>query len=171
MNDLLQAMQLIDKNSNKLPEGDYLEICNHLKEAYNQRADPVYFYDYENFTIPEVCPTSEVYQYFRDYYFDKALCMDSDFIVGQINYLEKELLDNQPIKRITKNVKNDVRKHYCYILGLNIEEVDVEFSDADWNQMCKTYIELQNNFRNKYCEAIASKLEWLEDSDYRLDNM
>jgi hypothetical protein len=169
MNELLQVMQLIDKNSNKLPEGDYLEICNHLKEAYNKRADPVYLFDYETFSIPEIGPTPEVFQYFRDYYFDKALGIDSDFIQGQINYLEKELLDGQPIKRITKNVRSDVKRHYCFIHGLDTEEVDVGFTEADWNQMCKTYVETENNFRKKYCEAIGKRLEWLEESDYRLD--
>jgi hypothetical protein len=43
MDDLLRVMQIIDQHSNVLPEGDYLELCKHLKNAYNRRADPVYF--------------------------------------------------------------------------------------------------------------------------------
>tara|TARA_R110001606_G_scaffold289641_1_gene437597 strand:- start:2996 stop:3511 length:516 start_codon:yes stop_codon:yes gene_type:complete len=171
MNELLQAMQLIDKHSTILPEGDYLEICNHLKNAYNRRVDPVYFFDYDTFSIPEIGPTRDIFQYFSDHYFDKALCVDSDFIQGQITYLEKELLDSQPIKRVTKKVKSDVKRHYCFIHGLDTEEVDVGFSDADWCQMSKTYVAIENDFRKKYCESIAKKLEWLEESDYRLDSI
>ena len=169
MDDLLQVMQLIDKHSTVLPDGDYLEICNHLKNAYNKRVDHVYFFEYDTFSIPQIGTTTEVFQYFSDHYFDKAVCIDNDFIQGQITYLEKELLDNQPIKRITKKVRSDVKRHYCFIHGLDTEEVDVGFTEADWNQMCKTYVETENNFRKKYCEAIGKRLEWLEESDYRLD--
>ena len=171
MDDLLQAMQLIDKHSDKLPEGDYLEICNCLKNAYNKRADPVYFFDYDTFSIPQIGPTREIFQYFHDYYFDKALSIDSDFIHGQITYLEKEIQEGQPIQRITKKVRNDVKRHYCFIHGLDTEEVDVGFSEADWNQMSKTYVEIENDFRAKYLEAVKKRLEWLEESDDRLDTM
>ena len=171
MDDFLQAMQLIDKHSDKLPEGDYLEICNRLKNAYNKRADPVYFFDYDTFSIPQIGPTREIFQYFHDYYFDKALSIDSDFIHGQITYLEKEIQEGQPIQRITKKVRNDVKRHYCFIHGLDTEEVDVGFSEADWNQMSKTYVEIENDFRAKYLEAVKKRLEWLEESDDRLDTM
>lgn len=171
MNDLLQAMQIIDRHSTSLPEGEYLELCKHLKNAYNKRADPVFFFDYDDFSIPVIGPTPEIYEYFHEYYFDKALGIDSDFIQGQINYLHKELQDGQPIKRVTKNVKSDVKKHYCFIHGLDIEEVDVGFSDADWNQMCKTYVEIENDFRLKYTEAVIKRLEWLKESDDRLDTI
>jgi hypothetical protein len=171
MDDLLQAMQLIDNNSKILPEGDYLEICNHLKEAYNKRSDPIYFFEYDTFSIPQIGTTEEVFHYFSDHYFDKALCIDSDFIQGQITYLEKELLDNQPIKRITKKVRSDVKRHYCFIHGLDTEELNIGFSELDWKKMSTRYVEIENDFRKKYCESIAKKLEWLEESDYRLDGM
>ena len=51
MDDLLQVMQIVDSHSNVLPEGDYLEICKHLKNAYNKRADPVYFFDHDSVLI------------------------------------------------------------------------------------------------------------------------
>ena|SRR6056300_595318 len=171
MNELLRVMQLVDKHSDKLPEGDYLEICKQLKNAYNKRADPVYFFDYDTFMIPQIGPTREVFQYFYDHYFDKALNMDSDFLQGQISYLRKELADAQPIKRITKNVRNDVRRHYCCIHGLDSDEVDIGFTDEDWSQMSKTYTEIENDFRVKYTEAVKKRLEWLEESDDRLDEM
>ena len=45
----------------------------------------------------------------------------------------------QPLKRITKKVRSDVKRHYGFIHGLDeTEEVDTGFTEADWNQMCKT---------------------------------
>jgi len=167
MDDLLRVMQLIDENSRVLPEGVYLEVCNHLKNAYNKRTDPIYFFEYDTFSIPEIGPTPQVLQYFSDHYFDRALCIDSDFVHGQITYLEKELMYNQPLKRITKKVKNDVKRHYGFICGL--EEDDMGFSESDWNQLYKRYVEIENDFRKRYCESITKKLEWLEESDDRLD--
>ena len=71
---------------------------------------------------------------------------------------------------MTKNVRSDVKRHYCFIHGFDdTEEVDMGFTQADWNQMCKTYVEIENNFRNKYCEAVMKRLEWLGEADDRLD--
>src|SRR6056300_1112497 len=157
MDDLLRVMQIIDSHSNVLPEGDYLELCNHLKNAYNKRADPVFFFDYEDFRIHRIGETEDTFRYFYDYYFDKALNIDSDFIQGQISYLQKELVEAQPIKRITKKVKERVIKHYCYMNGLGNEDVEIEFPEKE--------------FRHRYRTAIEKRLEWLEQSDDRLDDM
>ena len=167
MDDLLKAMQLIDQHSNVLPEGDYLDICNHLKNAYNKRTDPVYFFDYEDFAILPIGPTAETFQYFHDYYFDKALNLDSDFIQGQMSYLKKELNEARPIRRITKAVREQVMRHYCNIHGIDTEDIQIGFSKNDW----KAYIDVENNFREKYREAIEKRLQWLEQSDDRLDDV
>ena len=171
MDDLLKAMQLIDKHSDKIPEGDYLDICNRLKNAYNKRTDPVYFFDYEDFAILPIGPTAETFQYFHDYYFDKALNLDSDFIQGQISHLQKEFEDARPIRRITKNVREKVMRHYCNIHGIDVEEVQIGFSKRDWDMMSKAYIDVENDFRAKYRESIEKRIQWLEQSDDRLDDM
>jgi hypothetical protein len=171
MDDLLHVMQIVDSHSNVLPEGDYLEICKHLKNAYNKRADPVYFFDYDVFDIPQIGTSEDTYRYFYDYYFDKALNMDSDFIQGQITYLQKELVEAQPIRRITKRVKERVIKHYCYMNGLGDEDVEIEFPESNLQSMCRAFVDVENDFRFKYRTAIEKRLEWLEQSDDRLDEM
>ena len=171
MDDLLRVMQIVDSHSNVLPEGDYLEICKHLKNAYNKRADPVYFFDYDDFNIPQIGPSEDTYRYFYDHYFDKALNIESDFLQGQITYLKKELVDAQPIKRITKRVRERVVRHYCYMNGLSDEEVEIEFPEKDLQSMCRAFVDVENDFRFKYRSAIEKKLEWLEQSDDNLDDM
>ena len=101
MDKLLNAMQIIDRNSDKFAEGEYLELCNLLKEAYDKRADPVYFFNYDDFRILPIGGDSSnlTFQYFYDHYFEKALQFDSDFIQGQLNYLQKEYENAGPIRR------------------------------------------------------------------------
>jgi len=160
MTELLRVMQIIDENSNVLPEGNYLELCNLLKKAYEVRTDPVFLFEYEHFRIPPIAPV-DMFQYFYDYYYDKSLRMDSDFIHGQIRYLEDELDTNQPLKRITKTVRETVMKHCCMIYGdipsdLTLEEMNL--TTAEFREKCKTYIEVENDFRAKYRNSVIQKL-------------
>jgi hypothetical protein len=52
-----------------------------------------------------------------------------------------------------------------------VEDVQIGFSKNDWNSMSKAYIDVENNFREKYREAIEKRIQWLEQSDDRLDTM
>ena len=117
MDNLQKVMQIIDKHSDSFAEGEYLEVCNLLKDAYNKRTDPVYLFDYDNFTIPPIGTSSLIFQYFYDYYFEKGLNMDSDFIRGQIEYLQREYEMAGPIRRITRKVRDKVENHCCSIEG------------------------------------------------------
>ena len=56
MAELQRVMQIIDQNSNVLPEGDYLEVCNLLKKSYDTRTDPMYLFNYDDFRIPHHQP-------------------------------------------------------------------------------------------------------------------
>jgi hypothetical protein len=167
MDNLLQAMQLIDKHSSNLPEGDYLELCKHLKNAYNQRSDPLYFFDYDTFSVLPVGTTPETIRYFHEYYFDKALSVDSDFLHGQITYLKKELIEAQPIRRITKSVRERVIEHYHMIHGVDTEH----FPKRTLQTMCRSFVDAENQFRERYCESVKKRLEWLEEADDRLSEM
>lgn len=171
MDDLQSVMQILDRNSGKFAEGDYLEVCNLLKKAYNKRSDPVFFFDYENFSIPPTQETQHVYQYFNDFYFDKALNLDSDFLQGQINYLQKELMEYQPIRRASKYVKESVEQHYFMLYGQSINDIDETVRKQAIKSLCTSYITIENNFRQKYREAIEKRLEWLEQADDRLDTV
>ena len=37
--DLKNLMRIIDKNSDKMPDGDYLELCNIMRDMYRAEAD------------------------------------------------------------------------------------------------------------------------------------
>ena len=141
MNDLHQAMQLVDECTDILPEGTYMKLCTHLKNAYNHLTEPVYFFEHGN-----------VVEHFRG----RSIQLDRDFIYGQLIYLEKELENHQPIQRITKNIKEQVSFYY------NVDET--EFQPKAFNDLCKSFMNEENTFRELYRDAIIKRIEWLEQS-------
>tara|TARA_B100000768_G_scaffold173727_1_gene183259 strand:+ start:1347 stop:1853 length:507 start_codon:yes stop_codon:yes gene_type:complete len=167
MAELQRVMQIIDQNSNVLPEGDYLEVCNLLKKSYDTRTDPMYLFNYDDFRIPHVTP-STMFRYFYDYYFDTALRSDSDFINAQIRYLEDELEVNQPLKRITKKIREIVKDHYYMSNGH--EENDLTLEDTEFRKLCKAYMTVENSFRSDYRNSIVQKIIWLEECEMGLDS-
>jgi hypothetical protein len=173
MTELLRVMQIIDENSNVLPEGDYLEVCNLLKKSYDVRTDPVFLFDYEDFRIPSI-EHVDTFRYFYDYYYDMGLRMDSDFIHGQIRYLEDELDTNQPLKRITKTIRATVMRHCCMMHGDMTSELtleDMNITTTEFRTKCKTYIHVENDFRAKYRNSVIQKIMWLEESDGHLESL
>ena len=146
----MKAMRVIDQNSSLIPEGDYLEICNYLKAAYNQRSDPESFFDYENFRILPPSQDDGIVSYFYNHYLDVALEFDIDFIYSQIHYLENELVNYKSIRRISKPLKKRVLKHYCRIYNVDPGEGEQYFEPKLLTKLCRSYIEIENDFRSRY---------------------
>lgn len=164
MEDLLRAMQVVDKNSDVIPEGDYLQLCNHLKEAYNKKTQTVTFFNYDHFSLEIPAESMDIREHFMDHFFNKAIELDIDFIQGQIHYLEKEMRHYEKLTRVSKDVKRVVRDHYCTIHNINQDNFSVLIRASDFKEMCKSYMASENNFREKYREAILKKIMWLEES-------
>jgi|TARA_B110000971_G_C19864908_1_gene433396 hypothetical protein len=171
MNELSEVMQLIDKNSDKIPEGDYLDLCNRLKKVYSQRNDPEFFFDYDTFDVPHIGPTLEVYEYFHEFYVNQAIGLDIDYIGGQIEYLRKELNQIEPLKRKTKSIKEFAFNHYCLSNDLIPQENTPEslgLNNEDILSMAKNYIYIENIFRDKYRKMIERRLDILEEAEDKL---
>tara|TARA_B110000305_G_C19398164_1_gene618630 strand:- start:103 stop:618 length:516 start_codon:yes stop_codon:yes gene_type:complete len=171
MDSLMRAMQLIDKHSDQIPEGDYLEICNNLKKVYNKRTDPIFLFDYDEFYICTDIEDQNIKRYFTNYYFDRALEIDADLVSIQINYLENELLTHRPIRRISKPLRERVLRHYCRIYNINIEERYQHFDNKFITKCCRIFIELENEFRSNYTEAINKRIYILEDTVENLNEL
>lgn len=171
MNDLSEVMQLIDKHANKLPEGDYLGICNLLKKLYSRRAEPDFFFDYDTFDVPQNGQTRELYEHFFNFYINKALNADIDYIGGNIEYLRKELTHITPLKNKTKKVRNHAFRHYCLSLDLIPEDYtpsDLGLNTQDISRMADNYMLIENRFRDKYRKEIERRLDNLEDAEDKL---
>jgi hypothetical protein len=37
--------------------------------------------------------------------------------------------------------------------------------------MCRSFVDAENQFRERYCESVKKRLEWLEEADDRLSEM
>ncbi len=170
MDDLVAVMQIVDRYSKSFIEGDYLQLCDRLKKAYDKRSDPVYLFDYENITIPPVGPDEETARYFYDYYYEKSVDMDGDFLGDQMAYLHREYDAHQPLKRASPKIKEQVKVHYCRIHGLDHTELDnADINKKQFAKTCKTFLYLENDFRLKYRETLERRIRWLELSQDNLE--
>lgn len=162
MEDLRSIMSIIDRYTEVMTEGDYLELCNKLRDAYNKRSDPVYMFDYENFAIPPVGPDDRTLQYFYETFYERAVDLDVDFVNEQVAYLSRELVLNRPLKRISPTIKEQVKVHYCRMRGIDRSQFDERNSGTkEFKMTCRTFMHLENSFREKYRDGIEQRIRWL----------
>lgn len=162
MDDLQRCLQLIDKYNDKIEEGDYLTMCNLLRDVYNKRSDHVYLFDYDNFSIPPVGPDHRTLEYFYSHYYEKAVDLDLDLVHHMMAYLQRELECNRPLKRIGYKIREQVKTHFCSLRHMERSDLnDNNIDQCAFKRTCRTFLQLENAFRAKYCEAIQKKLNWL----------
>lgn len=172
MEDLMSIMQIIDRYTDKISEGDYLEICDKLKQAYNKRSDPVYMFDYDNFTIPPVGPDEVTVHHFYDFYYERAVDLDSELLQDQMAYLHREYETYQPLRRASPRIKEQVKTHFCRIHGLDRTDLDeADINKKEFKRTCKTFMYLENSFRARYREAVEKRIRWLELSQDNLETV
>jgi hypothetical protein len=187
MEDLQNVMRIIDEHADKLPEGAYLAVCNHLQHAYRERTkrDMATIVDYENFDILLDGQPDDVLDHFYDYYYNISLMNEESFLLAQKRYLHTELDSNEPVRRITKSIKIEAIKQYCILhnivldqydeehLRIHLDQSECDLGDVGTNfekglkNMYKSYIALENNYRLTYSSAIKRRLNaingWLEN--------
>ena len=190
MEDLRAVMQIIDKNSPLLPEGDYLELCNRMKKLYKVKGGYRTLFNYDQPIInPNVIVDGEAVHYFEDYYFDTALVLDRHYLEMQMEYLLSERDRYKPLKRMTKNVKRDAIAHYCNLHNVLLDEYTAENLkfyhdeygfvlgdpntpfDQALNQMYKSYMFIENEFRYNTRRLIEKRIERIDALIDELENM
>ena len=110
-----------------------------------------------------------------------------------IEYLRKELESTHTLKRRTKFIQETCVRHYCLSNNLDPEDYinyiirseEGEDRESTWQDtldrlnldkgnvmsMAKTYMLVENSFREQYREAIERKLEKLEEAEDKLDDI
>jgi hypothetical protein len=190
MEDLRAVMQIIDKNSPSLPEGDYLELCNRMKNLYKVKGGYRTLFNYDNPIInPNAVVHGDAVVYFEDYYYDAALVLDKHYLGMQMEYLLSEKDMYKPLKRMTKSVKRDAIIHYCNLHNILLDEYTEEnlkvyhneygFILGDENvsfdqsikQMYKSYVFIENEFRYNTRRLIEKRIERIEALIDELENM
>lgn len=189
MEDLQNVMRVIDKNSDKLPEGDYLELCNLLRNVFRNEERKVVntIFNYENFDLYVPGQHPRVTDYFYDNYFTTSINHDRTFLRSQIAYLEGELEYSRPQQRISKYVKQDALIHYCSMNDINIDECNEEslkqykinngtyIDDRTFKKyirtICKGYMHIDNIYRVMYSNLILDRIERLSGCLDDLDDV
>ena len=180
MEDLRDAMRIIDENSDKLSEGDYLKLCNSLKNVYRHEEckDMNILLDYESFNLYVPGENDEFLDYFDTFYYQTSLDNEQLFLKTQMNYLESELDIHRPIQRITKLIKLDAIRHYCYLNNITLTQYTPELlkdyqilhntyiSEGKFKKslqhICKSFIHVENTYRNLLRGAIMDRIEKIE---------
>lgn len=189
MDRIAKLMQIIDENSNNISEGDYLKICNILKTIYRDKEGPKTLIDYETFTIVDESQTDEINDHFYDYFYNMSVLNEINYAIIQRDYLETELYENRPIKRINKNVKLLAIGEFCKINNILLSEYtekDLEaYLDRTGYDLCepgvsftqgikrvyKSYMTVENIYRQIYRNAIQKKISELDSLLDKLEDM
>jgi len=182
MEDLRHVMRIIDDNSQNLSEGDYLRICNLLQNVYKSREakEMTPIFDYENFNIYVPIDDDRVVDYFYDYFYGSSLDNDVAFLESQQEYLQNELERCKPIKRITKYVKTQAIKHYCWMHDVRLDDYTEECLKAHHDEhgydlgdpnvsfrfaitnVYRSYMNVENQYRTMYSSAIRAKISKID---------
>jgi len=189
MEDLRTVMQVIDQNAHNLPEGDYLKLCNTMRKLYKDKNSQNLrtIVDYENFNILPENESDNVLDHFHDYYYNESMMNEEYFIENQIEHLRRELSLNNPIKRVTKSIKEKAITQYCALHGIYLEYYDEETLrkrmdehgcdigdsgtkfDKGVRRLYKSYIAFENAYREIYRRGLNRKISelngWLESLD------
>ena len=156
MDDLKNAMQIIDRHADKLPEGEYLEFCNLMRNLYEDKQGNV---DDVRSVFTGVYIEQEGFEedasdYFQRQFEERMYDMDVRLKSVEMDTIRDMIRELRPLQRITKNLKQNIIEHFSNIneitLPENTEACFKEYigTEKDLNHMCKTYMSIENQFRS-----------------------
>lgn len=179
-------MQVIDQNVHNLPEGDYLKLCNTMRKLYKDKMSQHLqtIVDYENFVILTENDSDDVLDHFHDYFYSESILNEEYFVHSQLEHLRRELSLNNPIKRVTKAIKERAITQYCNLHEIQLERYDEETLrkrmdehgcdigesgtkfERGVRRLYKSYIAFENAYREIYRRGLHRKISelqgWLE---------
>ena len=186
MDDLKAAMQLIDSNSKSIPEGDYLEICRKLKDAYDDieenakpSTDHLYF-GLDGRVFPETVDLQDIHLSnesltYLDNSFGRDMClMEIEMKQAEIRSIKNLLKKNREIHRITKRWQNEAVFIFCKIHGITLEtytpfSYTMNIRNAPpVNDMVAEYVTAINQYRlqvrtdlHNRCTGLEQDVSWI----------
>lgn len=186
MEDLKTAMRLIDSNSKNICEGDYLEICRNLKDAYddleetkNSTSDHPYF-GFDGRVFPETIDLGDINLpdasiIHLDNSFGREMClMEIEMKKAEIRVIKKLLKKNQEIHRITERWRSEAVFIFCKVHDITLEtytpyEYTTNIRNAPpVNDMIAEYVtainqyrlQIRNDLRNR-CTGLEQDVSWI----------
>jgi hypothetical protein len=141
-------LQLIDKNSHLIPEGDYLKMCNILKEFHGPM--------FKKFDLPI---EMGVVRYFYDYFNSRLSKIDNTF-----NEVTLDLLEDIAQKMESQSdVKNACEKHMRTFYSIPDTVTDLRVwtdeQGKDYDGMISSYTMMEDAFKVRVRNGISTRAE------------
>jgi len=143
-------LQLIDKNSHLIPEGDYLKMCNILKELHGPM--------FKKFEVPL---EMGVVRYFSSYFNSRLIEMDITFNEATLDLLEgiaQKMESQQP--DVENAFEKHVRKFYSIPDTVTDLRVWVDEQGKDYDGMVSTYTMVENTFKRHIQTGISTRAKY-----------
>jgi hypothetical protein len=150
MENLTHLMQLIDANSINLPEGDYLDMCNTIKEVHE--------------VLKVEDQTDEEYEYQPNEERLHELEKDLHHYVMHIEKMKKQLNSIKIRKRLSPRLKTVAIKQFSDIMGLHslreyTEEAIMEQTNTTPKTIYEWYLKEHNRLQRYQQSSITSVIE------------
>ena len=147
-------LQIIEKNSHLIPEGDYLKICNILKEFHAPQLSAPMF---NKFELPL---EMGVVRYFYTYFNNRLAKMDITFNEVTLDLLEgiAQKMESQP------DVENACEKHMRTFFSIPDTVTDLRVwadeQGKDYDGMISTYTMMEDAFKVRVQNGISTRAEY-----------
>ena len=148
-------LQLIDKNSHLIPEGDYLKMCNILKEFHAPQLSAPMF---KKFEVPL---EMGIVRYFYTYFNSRLATMDITF-----NEATLDLLDGiaQKMESQQPDVENAGEKHMRTFFSIPDTVTDLrtwaDEQGKDYDGMISTYTMMEDAFKVRVQNGISTRAKY-----------
>ena len=177
--DLKNAMRIIDKNSDKIPEGDYLDLCNIMRDLYNK--------DDDSDTEPSVTARSlfpepifiddihlddESISHFHTIYENNMRCVDVQVKKYEIKMIDKMIKRIKLLHRMTPSVVKQAIRHYYESHSIYIYDYSPEMFESlignkhELRSICLGYMNTENTYRHtlirnlqRRCTRISEEID------------
>jgi hypothetical protein len=173
--ELMKAMRIIDKHSDKMPEGDYLSLCNIMRDVYKgatpDTPEPVGARSVfpEAILVDDVELDDESVMYFQTHYENKMRCVDIDIKQAEMKIIDNIIKNTKIIQKTTTSVMRLAIRYYCESHNLYLDDYSAEEyltylgTRRDLDSICRSFIATENRYRNTLIRDLHRR--WTSISD------
>ena len=158
-NSLQKIMSFIDTHSQDLPEGDYLEMCNKLRDLFRVEQE-------QQTRRVRTLPPSLLLNPFEIIY---ERCT---VLLRKKREIKRSLIYSKIRKRITRTFKEQVVKTYCTVIGLDtsstIENLKELGHVQDENAFYKEFLKILNEYKTELRETQIRQIENINNEMRRI---
>jgi hypothetical protein len=155
MDDLKNAMQIIDRHSDKLPDGDYLTLCNIMRDLYTNKSGNINGHRsvFTGVYIEQEDFDHNATGYFQTIFEERIRDIEIRLKTAEMMCVNEIVRELRPMQRLTSNIKLSMIHHFSNInqitLPANTEECFNAYvgDAATLAHLCRTYMHIENQFR------------------------